>query len=242
MIQLSELPDHFFAPGSSARDFTDDSYVVFRRSSDRASHLLDLKIAKLGNARSRLGLDIGAIGNPLRIYVRVQDAELSIGGNCSGFFDARLWRGSFLRIGDNNTSNSTRIIIDRDSMVKTGSDCMFSENVTIQCGDQHALISLDERIQFNLSGSRIELAEHCWLGRNSCIVASSKRVSIGKGVVVGIGAVVTRSVPACSIVASNPAKVIRSRIGWTREKEPTPNQIAKVCSEYLEQIENIGDA
>ena len=40
---------------------------------------------------------------------------------------------------------------------------------------------------------------------------SSCRVELGDGVIVGAGAVVTKSFPADSVIAGVPAKVIRSR-------------------------------
>lgn len=54
------------------------------------------------------------------------------------------------------------------------------------------------------------------VGAGACITAW---MTVGQGAVVGAGAVVTRSVPAYSIVAGVPARVI----GW-REGSPTQPQ------------------
>lgn len=53
------------------------------------------------------------------------------------------------------------------------------------------------------------IGENCFIGGRSMILPG---VEIGDGCVVGAGSVVTKSVPAGSVVAGNPAKVLRSGI------------------------------
>lgn len=50
------------------------------------------------------------------------------------------------------------------------------------------------------------IEEDCWLGGNVIVLGG---VTIGKGSVVGAGSVVTRDVPPFTVVAGNPARVIR---------------------------------
>jgi len=47
-----------------------------------------------------------------------------------------------------------------------------------------------------------------WIGRDAHIMPG---VTVGDGVIVGSGAVVTRDVPAWSVVAGNPAQIVRQR-------------------------------
>lgn len=52
----------------------------------------------------------------------------------------------------------------------------------------------------------IKICDDVWIGMN-CIVL--KGVTIGEGAIVGAGSVVTKDVPAWSVVGGNPAKVIK---------------------------------
>ncbi len=56
--------------------------------------------------------------------------------------------------------------------------------------------------------SDVEIGSDVWIGRNSLIRAG---VVIGNGAIVGAGSIVTKDVPAYSIVAGVPARIIRYR-------------------------------
>ena len=54
--------------------------------------------------------------------------------------------------------------------------------------------------------SKVTICDKSWIGFNSIIL---KGVTIGEGAVVAAGSVVTKDVPAYTIVGGNPAKIIR---------------------------------
>jgi acetyltransferase-like isoleucine patch superfamily enzyme len=55
-------------------------------------------------------------------------------------------------------------------------------------------------------GKEIHVGEDCWIGGNVVILPG---VVIGRGSTIGAGSVVTKSVEAFTVVAGNPARVIR---------------------------------
>lgn len=70
-------------------------------------------------------------------------------------------------------------------------------------GAQSALLTHDPV----KGGQPVSVGSFCYLGYGALILPG---VSLGDGCIVGAGAVVTRSIPAGSVVAGNPARVLRS--------------------------------
>jgi len=71
-----------------------------------------------------------------------------------------------------------------------------------EVGSRPEVIPLDRPIV----ARRVRIGRNVWLGEQVCILPG---VTIGDGAVVGANSVVTRDVPPRTIVAGNPARVIR---------------------------------
>lgn len=89
-------------------------------------------------------------------------------------------------------------------------DMTFPQGIHV---GKHSYIAFDVRI---LTHDRTRglylhtrIGENCFIGGASLILPG---VTIGDNCIIGAGSVVTKDVPSCSIVAGNPAKIIRSRI------------------------------
>lgn len=93
-------------------------------------------------------------------------------------------------------------------LVDIGSDVRIGANCNLLSGSRmHAIERTDIPIRMQQGTlERITIGRDCWIGANVVIMAD-----IGEGSVVGSGSVVTKPVPAWSVVAGNPAQLIRSR-------------------------------
>ena len=58
-------------------------------------------------------------------------------------------------------------------------------------------------------GGTIRIEEGCWIGFGAAIVCSQGQLVIGRNTVIGANSVVSRSIPAYSVVTGNPARIVK---------------------------------
>ena len=93
--------------------------------------------------------------------------------------------------------------------LKVGGDVMMGSDVLI-LGENHRFDDLDHpmRLQGYTAPSPVRIQDDVWIGARAIILPG---LTIGKGAIIGAGAVVTKDVPPYAICAGNPARVIRFR-------------------------------
>jgi len=92
-----------------------------------------------------------------------------------------------------------------------GNGCMFSRNTKLMTSDGHFIYKNGEIIN---QGSDIVVGNNVWLADNVTIL---KGVCIGDGSIAGINSTITKNVENNSIVAGNPARVIKKDIdSWDK--------------------------
>jgi acetyltransferase-like isoleucine patch superfamily enzyme len=124
--------------------------------------------------------------------------------------------GSRVVIGKHTfVGNSSIVTAQR---VEIGDDVLISWGCTIVDHDSHALtwggrqddvrkFFRGEKDWTDVNVRSVKICDKVWMGFNVIVL---KGVTIGEGAVVAAGSVVTRDVPAFTLVAGNPARAIRS--------------------------------
>jgi acetyltransferase-like isoleucine patch superfamily enzyme len=122
------------------------------------------------------------------------------------------------KIGDFTLLNGALIMAEE--RIEIGSHCLVSWNVGIADSDFHPLEPAQRLVDAEalapfyrgrparpkLRTAPVIIADNVWIGMNATIL---KGVSIGENSVVAAGSVVTKSVPPNSVVAGNPAVVVK---------------------------------
>lgn len=118
-------------------------------------------------------------------------------------------------IGEGNRISSA-------NSIKIGNEVIIADDVNIYDTDAHSLNYVLRQKEFvevvilnnlikdakdvDIQSAPVVIEDHVWIGFN---VAILKRVRIGKGAIIGAGSVVTQDVETFTIVAGNPAKIIK---------------------------------
>ncbi len=128
-----------------------------------------------------------APNHPVVLATRSSQAVISVGDDC-GF------------------TGSVLVAVER---IEVGNRVVVGANVTIADTDFHPLSARDRARNFNGGQyAPIRIEDDVFIGMNSIVL---KGVTIGRGSVVGAGSVVAKDVPPETIVAGNPARVLREQ-------------------------------
>lgn len=161
------------------------------------------------------------LGNPV-----VDGSDMQVGD------DFKVWSGhrttlisgwGKLRFGDRVFVNVGTTIISVEEII-VGDDVAFANEVYVIDSDSHGVEGRPHR------QAPIRIGDGCWIGARAMILPG---VTLGNRVLVAAGAVVTRDVPDDSLVAGNPARVVRTltypagcRRAWHDQWCPCPKVAA----------------
>lgn len=152
---------------------------------------------RCGNARFGVGLTIAGMGN------------ISIGNGC------RIGRGCFLTAGNGSLTLAENVAVSPlcnigadNGVIEIGKNTAIGPGAVIRAAN-HRFSRRDTPIigQGHQPG-HVRIEEDVWIGAN-CVILPD--IVIGKGAIIGAGAVVTRNVGPYAIMGGVPARLIGMR-------------------------------
>jgi tetrahydrodipicolinate N-acetyltransferase len=181
--------------------------IIMRRARVRLAR--GAKISVASGSRLTLGLNINhATGLPCSLRLR-SNARLTVHGNaeiCHGTL-VLVSDNAHLEIGHKSYINFNSTVICYDHLI-IGSNCAISWNTNILDGNAHELV-VDEVARPRTQP--VVLGDSVWIGAGAIILPG---VIVGDGAVVAAGSIVTADVPSQTVVAGNPARVVREKVTW----------------------------
>lgn len=126
-----------------------------------------------------------------------------------------------LKIESGTSINGVQFfLMDNNSSIQIGKNCMISCNVEIWASDTHSI--LDENNNLINLGKEVIIGNNVWIGKDVKVL---KNTIIPDGCIVGIGSIISKKFTnQKSILAGIPAKVVKENISWSKKR---PNEFLK---------------
>ena len=137
-----------------------------------------------------------------------------IGEKCNILPPFKCDYGFHIEVGENFFANYNFIVLD-GNYVRIGDNVWIAPNVGIYAAG-HPL-DVEDRIAGEEYAFPVTIEDNVWIGGSVSIIGG---VTIGRNSVVAAGSVVIRDVPPDTLVAGNPARVVRKITAADKNKYP----------------------
>jgi hypothetical protein len=124
-----------------------------------------------------------------------------------------------------------------EGSILVGDDAMFSIGISIRTSDSHAILDIASRRQVN-PPEPVVVGPHVWMGEGSTLLPG---VRVGTGSIVAMKSLVTRPVPARTLVGGIPARVLRQGVTWSRSSRPDAAAIARTIAELPDMGDDLAE-
>lgn len=139
--------------------------------------------------------------------------------------------GSHIKVGKNFFANYNCTILDV-GIVKIGDNCQLAPNVSIYTAG-HPVHPATRNTLYEY-GIDVTIGDNVWVGGNVVICPG---VTIGDNAVIGAGSIVTRDIPAWTVAAGNPCRVLRKITEADRNLYFDGREIDAECLADIARIE-----
>ncbi len=171
------------------------------------------RIVNIGSSSDLIQIGASSIVQG-ELLVFAHGGRISVGNRCFIGAGTRIWSAASIRIGD-------RVMISHAVNVFDNLTHPLDARQRAQHFD--AISGTGHPKAIDLGEKPVQIEDDAWIAAGAFVL---RGVTIGRGAVVGAGAVVTRDVPPATVVAGNPARVIRdldSEAKVTAAQSATPS-------------------
>ena len=109
-----------------------------------------------------------------------------------------------------NCAIGRRSTISARNRICLESDVLLAPSVLIMDHNhEYRNVQMPIQAQGTTDGGTILIEQNCWIGHGAVIVCGRGHLTVGRNSVIGANTVITKSVPPYTVIAGNPARVIR---------------------------------
>jgi len=157
------------------------------------------------NTGTRSAISIGRFTHIRgELFTFAHGGEISIGEYCYIGESSRIWSARSIRMGN-------RVLIAHNVTILDS----LTHPIGARARHEHFKYIITEGYpdRIDLGERAVDIGDDVWIG---CMSVVLRGVSLGRGAIVGAGSVVTENVPPWTLVAGNPARIIRELGGDER--------------------------